>query len=292
VSAGDLRARLPGAAKTGIRRAALSASALWGERRTLPEFVIIGTQRGGTTSLYQYLVDHPDVSGALLTKEVHYFDTNFGRGVGWYRAFFPTRAARERHRRRTGNALVCGEASPYYLFHPLVPERAHALLPDARLIVMLRDPVERAFSHHRHEVELGYEQLSFEEALDREPERLAGEVERMRADPGYVSFEHQHHSYAARGHYAAQLEAWMRLYERDQLCVVISEEFFADPGPVLRRVQEFVGVGPGGLDHYPTWNATRASRSDPAISERLREEFRADDHRLAELLGRELPWIG
>src|SRR5262249_27856015 len=152
------------------------------------DFVIIGTQRGGTTSLYRYLIDHPDVAGAMLTKEVHYFDTNLRRGPGWYRAFFPTKAARDRHRRRTGRELVAGEASPYYLFHPLVPDRAHELLPDAKLVVMLRDPVERAFSHHGHEVELGYEQLGFAEALDREPERLAGELERMRADPAYVSF--------------------------------------------------------------------------------------------------------
>src|SRR6266508_3758960 len=165
--------------------------------RMLPGFLVIGTKRGGSTSLYEYLIRHPDVAGCLLTKGSNYFDVNFGRGWSWFRAAFPLAG---------GRRTIAGEASPYYMFHPLAPQRIAAALPEVRLIAVLRDPVERAWSHYRYERHRGYEDLPFEEALRREPERLAGEAERMVAEPGYSSFAHRHLAYLARGRYAEQLE--------------------------------------------------------------------------------------
>src|SRR5207248_7427804 len=138
--------------------------------RLLPDFLIIGTQRGGTTSLYRYLKAHPCI-GATSNKDLHFFDRRFHKGLSWYRSHFPTKlekAYAEQLRRLT---LVTGEASPSYLFHPHAPKRVAQVLPHVKLIVLLRNPVSRAYSQYHHAVELGFETLSFAEAIEAEEER-------------------------------------------------------------------------------------------------------------------------
>src|SRR5919201_3141433 len=149
--------------------------------RPLPDFLIIGAQKAGTTALYAYLRWHPGITGPSW-KEVSFFDRYYARGEAWYRGNMPSRPRQWLAERRNGRPPLVGEASPSYLFHPLAPERVANLLPRARLIAVLRNPVDRAFSHYQHELSLGREHLSFEEALDREDERLRGEVERMKQD--------------------------------------------------------------------------------------------------------------
>lgn len=275
-----------GRAKAALR----SGITVVGGARALPGFLIVGAQRGGTTSLYAYLRRHPDVAGALLEKEVHFFDLHFDRGEGWYRRFFPTEAACARHRRRRGRQLLVGEASPYYLFHPLVPERVARALPGARLIAMLRDPVERAYSQWRHEVELGHETLPFEEAVAREPERTAGEAERLASDPTHVSFAHQHFTYVARGEYTDQLQRWFGRFPPEQMLVIGSEEFFDDPSRELGRAHAFLRLEPHELPRYDTFNATATRGLDPSLRERLAAHFRPHNERLFELLGRRFDW--
>ena len=258
--------------------------------RPLPDYLIIGGQRCGTTALHDYLARHPGI-GEARVKEVHFFDLQFDRGARWYRGHFPNDARRALVRRRHGVKMRCGEATPYYVFHPLVPGRAHRMLPRARIIAVLRDPVSRALSHYHHEVALGAEPLSFEEALAREEERLAGEEERILADPTYTSFAHQHHSYGARGHYIDQLERWAALYGREQMLVLQSERFFSDTVAVVNRIIEFIGLPvvdtgavyrrPGGRTYDQMQAQTRAM---------LRERFAEPNHRLEAFLGEPLGW--
>ncbi len=141
--------------------------------RLLPDYLIIGAQRAGTTSLHRYLIQHPGVRTTLRTKGVHFFDTGYGRGMSWYASRFPTRLTAWYVARRHGVELRTGEASPYYLFHPHVPGRVAEHLPQVKLIALLRDPVGRAYSHYQHEVARGFETLSFEEAIEAEAARLA-----------------------------------------------------------------------------------------------------------------------
>lgn len=259
--------------------------------RMLPDFIVIGTQRGGTTSLYRYLAAHPGVAPTLVSKGVHYFDVQNDRSGAWYRGHFPPTAYRAWRLRVARQPLITGEASPYYLFHPAVPERVAAMLPDVKLIAMLRDPVKRAFSHYHHEFEGGFETLpTFEEAIGAEPDRLEGEAERLLADPGYVSFAHQHHSYLARGHYAEQLEAWFAHIPRERFLIFTSEEFYRDTATVYGTVQDFLGLPHHPLAEFKTYNAHSYAPMDPATNARLREHFREPDRALCELLGRDLGW--
>jgi hypothetical protein len=210
---------------------------------------------------------------------VSFFDRHYARGERWYRAHLPMR--------RGG---VVGEASPSYLFHPLAPERVARVLPDARLIALLRNPVERAFSHYQHEVALGREQLTFEDALEREDERMAGELERMLRDPTYFSHAWWNYTYAARGRYAEQLERWFAAFPRERLLVLLTDELAADTAGTYRRALDFLDVDERGLDSYPRIFEREYGEMDPGTRARLEHEFAEPNRRLADLLGRELPW--
>jgi hypothetical protein len=256
----------------------------------MPEFLIVGAQRSGTTSLYRYLSRHPAVVPVLFGKGVHYFDTDFARGPAWYRSHFPTTAHRARVARRVGVRPVSGEGSPYYLFHPLVPERVAAAIPDVQIVVVLRDPVARAYSQYNHERARGFERLPFEDAIAAEGERLAGEDERIRRDPVYRSFSHQHHSYVARGMYVKQLERWRAVLDRERILVLLSEDLFSDPDAAYRRTLAFLGVPDRSLPSYERANSRSYPAMPDGIQAALRSIFAEPNRRLAAWLGRSLPW--
>lgn len=258
--------------------------------RMEPDFLIVGAQRCGTTSLYKTLTQHPAVLPAGLHKGVHYFDTDYERGPAWYRSHFPTRLAAKRSERRTGSWPITGEASPYYMFHPMVSERIARDLPQARLIVLLRDPVERAYSAYTHERARGFEALSFEDALAAEPERLAGEEDRLRADPGYVSRSHQHNAYLARGRYVEQLERLESAVGRERLCVIDSDELFSDFTKRLPEVLEHLKLDPWLPESFEQRNARPRTKLEPEVRRRLEDHFAPYDERLASWWGREPGW--
>ncbi len=260
-----------------------------GPLRVLPDYVIIGAQKCGTSSLYRYLNEHPSVAPAA-GKEVHYFDWHFHRGPGWYRAHFPTALYREVFRVRTGQRLVTGEASPYYMFHPHVPKRIATLLPRVKLIALLRDPVERTVSAYHHQVRSGSEPLTLEEALDREQARLKPELDRIATDESYRSLVHRRFSYATRGIYADQLDAWFRVFPREQMLILRSEDFFDDPAGILVQTQDFLGLPRWAPAAFRRFNIGDYADVAPAMRARLTEYFAPHNRRLYELLGRDLGW--
>jgi hypothetical protein len=281
--------RVPPPAKDAARRAWSGWARLTSSGRLLPDYLMIGTQRGGTTSLYKYLVRHPAHAHAL-TKEVRFFDLQYARGLAWYRSCFPSAAYRAYLKRTKGLHLVVGEASPDYLFHPSVPDRVALHLPEARFVLLLRDPTERAYSHYWHQVSRGHETLTFEDAIEREPSRLDGELRRLQDDPSATSYEYHHHSYLARGRYAEQLERWFRRFGRERFLIELSEDFFTEPDAVAQRVQSFLGLAPRDLGPYEVFNRFRSGSMDPTTGDRLRAYFAPWNARLAELLGRDPGW--
>lgn len=245
----------------------------------MPHFFIIGAQRGGTRSLYEYLSGHPDIQPAN-TDEIHYFSLFFDRGRRWFQSQFPA----------LGPGQITGEASPYYLFHPLAPERLHAVAPEAKLIVLLRNPVDRAFSHHQLELRQGNEPLSFEDAIAAESSRLSEEVERIRDDDTYASFAHQHYSYLARGRYVEQLRRWLSLFPRDQVLVLKSEDFYRDPATGYQQVTDFLGLAPHPLANARIYNRSPRESIPPAVRQRLDEYFAPHNAALSDLVGVEMTW--
>jgi hypothetical protein len=285
-----LRSVLPKPVKQGIKRGVAGAARPTHRFRLLPDVLIIGAKRAGTTSMFRYLMEHPAFSAPMLGKGVHYYDWYFDKGFDWYQGHFPTRLYGEYVRRRTGTRLVVGEGSPYYLFHPHAPHRIAESLPNAKLIVMLRDPVARAYSHHQYEVAWGHEDLPFEEAIEREPERLEGEFQRLLDEPLYNSFPHLHHSYLARGRYEEQLRVWLSLFPREQMLILESEKFYEDPQQVFDQALAFVGLPAFTLTSREQHNACRYPDLDDDVRRRLEEYYAEPNERLSELLGIEFGW--
>lgn len=257
--------------------------------RLLPDFIIIGGKKCGTSSLYNYLVEHPDIVPAFR-KEVHFFDNGASkRRALLYRAYFPTFLHKRRVRRGRGVDLITGEATPYYLFHPLAPARVREVVPHVKLIAMLRNPVDRAYSHYHHEFRRGLEELSFEDAIEHEMERLKGEQERL-LHGGHYSASHRRYSYLSRGVYVDQLQNWRRFFPEEQLLVLKSEDLFADPSAILGQTLDFLGLPPLEREGYSKDNKGSYLQMDPAIRRQLADYFEPHNERLYEYLGRDFGW--
>jgi hypothetical protein len=285
---GSIKAR-PGLQELA-RATARATGRVTASARMTPSFLIVGAQRCGTTSMYKTLAQHPLVLPAVLHKGAHYFDTGYGHGAAWYRGHFPLLASARRAAPSPDRLPVTGESSPYYMFHPLAGQRIFADLPGVKLLVLLRDPVERAYSAHTHETARGFETEPFEKALELEPVRLAGEEAKLIADPAYQSHSHQHHAYVTRGRYAEQLQRLEGIFGRDRLHVVDSQRFFTDPEPVFAEVVDFLGLGAADGIVFEKHNARPRSPMPESLRRRLEDELADSDAELARWLGVPPSW--
>jgi hypothetical protein len=278
------------AVKRAVQAVTVTAGRLTAPWRMTPAFLVIGGQRCGTTSMYRTLSQHPAVLKAVRHKGVHFFDTDYDKGMAWYKAHFPLERTAAQVERRLGVRPQTFESSPYYMFHPLAAERIERDLPGVKVIVLLRDPVERAYSAHAHELARGYETEDFETALALEAGRLEGEAERLIAEPTYRSHSHQHHGYLQRGRYVDHLERLEKVFGRDRIHVVDSHRFFTDPEPVYDDVLEFLGLPEAGYPRFEQHNARPRSPMAPELRERLEEHFAPYDERLVSWLGHPVSW--
>nr|WP_221376753.1 sulfotransferase domain-containing protein [Actinoplanes polyasparticus] len=288
----DVR-NLPAPMKRVVHLGSRSYGRLTAPGRMTPAFLICGGQRCGTTSLYRALAGHPVVLKAVLHKGVHYFDTNYHRGMAWYKGHFPLLRSAEKVGERYGVTPQTFESSPYYMYHPQAAARIARDLPQAKLLVLVRDPVERAYSQHHHEVARGFEtERDFSSALALEPARLHKQEEKLAEDPEFYSFSHQHHAYRARGEYARYLGVMAQHVGRERIHVVESERFFSDPEPVYDEVCEFLGL-PSYLERpaFERHNARpRQSDMNPDLRRELTDYYLPHDEALSRWLGRMPVW--
>lgn len=229
----------------------------------LPHFLGLGAQKAGTTTLHHWLATHPQVFVPPV-KELHFFSLHHALGTSWYASHF-------------GAALpgqLLGEITPYYLFHPMVPQRIAALLPHVRCIALLRDPVERALSHYFHARRLGFETLPLREALDAEPHRLAGSVQRLFNSDGR-DVAHQELSYLSRSRYDEQLQRYDPWHRDGRLLLLRSEDLFLDSAGTWQRIQEFLRLSPIPLQALPAANAGagEASGVEPELRLKLKQSL-------------------
>jgi hypothetical protein len=246
-----------------------------------PNFVIVGTQRGGTTSLYAYLSSHPQVAPAAM-KETHFLTDRFTRGLDWYLGLFPATLP---------PGVITGEATPYALFHPLAAQRLRTVAPDSKVIVLLRNPIERAYSQYAMERARGDERLDFADALGAEPTRLSGEEDRLIADPTYISRAHKHYSYVARGEYLPQVRRWREALPSEHLLTLRSEDLYERPAETFTRVTSFLGIDSEVDVPFTAHNRSGAPPMDPALRWRLAEHFAPHNLQLAAHLDWEPGWL-
>lgn len=285
-----LKQRAPQRLKVLGRRMSVSTGRRTSGLRMLPSFVLAGGQRCGTTSLFRALLDHPGVLQPVHHKGVNYFDVHYDQGADWYRGHFPLRGMAAVRTRNAPGAPVTFDASGYYLYHPHAAGRLAADLPGVQVVVLLRDPVERAFSAYRHELARGFETESFDRALELEDERVQPELERMLTDPLYQSSSHRHHSYRRRGQYAEQLQRFVDVLGWDRLLVLDSERFFRDPAAEYRRLTDFLHLSRHTPERFERWNARPGSGMSQPARDRLLAAYAPHDEALAALLGHRPSW--
>jgi Sulfotransferase domain len=267
--------------------------------RLLPDFLIIGGERCGTSSLYYYLTEQPSIISAS-TKETHFFDENFAKGIDWYRAQFPFVLQKQYTKKVLKQDFLTGEGTPYYMLYPHAPRRTFELVPQVKLIALLRNPVDRAYSKYWIEKMGEFDTWSFEDAIKGEQERIAGELEKMLNDVNYYSYSYRHFSYLTRGIYYDQLQNWMQYYPKEQLLILRSEDLYSDPAGVLKQTLEFLGVPYGDLNkefknyRRPSKKGYRNKvvppKLDPKMREYLIEYFRPHNARLYKYLGVDFGW--
>ena len=250
-----------------------------------PQFIIVGAQKAGTTSLYGMLTTHARIHPAR-TKEVRFFDEYYHHGPRWYLSHFPPAWT-------IPQATITGEATPYYLSDPRVPARIRAMLPDAKIVAILRDPVDRAISHYFQVRRRGREPLPIAEAMRAEAGRLAREISRMGEDERYLSRPFRRWGYQATGRYAEQLDRYLALFPREQVLIIRSEDFFARPQEQANRLFEFLGVAtidvPAGSVRLNQGGYT-AQEVPPEVYADLARAFQPHNERLYELLGNDWAW--
>jgi hypothetical protein len=196
----------------------------------LPKFICIGVQKGGTTTLHNLLRHHPEISMSSR-KELQYFTFNYHLGTDWYLSQWPN----------DNTVKLRGETTPYYIFHPYAAQRMKELIPEIKILILLRDPVERTISHYHHAVRLGFETLSFYDALEIEAQRLAGAEETL-LDPSSQHKCHQENSYLSRSRYERQIPAWLNLFPSNQVLILRSEELFSNPYRLWSKVSRHLDI--------------------------------------------------
>jgi len=257
--------------------------------RMLPDFLIIGAQKCGTTSLYSHLVQHPCV-GTAFEKEVRYFNNHFEKGVDWYKAHFPTNRHQDRVTRRNGSRFLTGEGEPSYLPNPVVPERVLDLVPDVRLIVMLRNPVERAYSHYQHRFTRNREQRSFEEVCATDKETLKDGWDNLPTGD-YIRLGHSHYSYLPLGFYYEQLRKWLAVFPRDRFLIIKAEDFFTETQAAYDDVLSFLDLPENRLEERKRHNVgkyTEPMAEEPRQD--LADYFHPHNQRLYDFLDRDFGW--
>ena len=259
-------------------------SRLTAKKRTTPDFIIAGTPRGGTTSLFQYLSLHPNIFPPLR-KEVKYFDSFYFLGKIWYQAHFPYK------RKIRENKGITGEATPNYLMHPVAMKRIASEIPDIKIILLLRNPIDRAYSHYKLTVKSGEEPLSFEEALAAEPDRLRGESEKIAKDLYYSQGNWIKYSYLSRGHYIEQVPQVFELFNKSQILILRSEDFYSNTNEIYQQVLQFLGVKTWRPEKFQIFKpSTTKSRMSKETRKMLVDHFEPYNHRLYEYLNRDFEW--
>ncbi|MCT7958959.1 tetratricopeptide repeat-containing sulfotransferase family protein [Laspinema palackyanum] len=243
-----------------------------------PNFLIVGIGKGGTSSLYYYLTQNPRILPALI-KEIRFFDENFEKGLDWYLSHFPPIP-------KTSTFLT-GEATPWYFVTGDVEKKIASIFPEIKLILVLRNPLFRSFSHFQMDFKNGREKRSFTEAITSEIEAIRNLADPSQADFNYWQSEK---GYLLFSLYVYFLEKWMAVFPREQFLILQSEDFYANPAATLTQVFEFLDVPDYALPEYPNYNPGAYNPIDDNLRQRLADFFRPHNQKLEEYLGMTFNW--
>lgn len=269
----------------------LKYCSMTGFLHVLPNFYIIGVVKGGTTSLYNYLIEHPSIQPSV-GKEIDYFGEYYSRGINWYRCAFPFKSHKFFVTKILKKKFLTGEATPRYFEHPGVPEKIKKVTPNAKFILLLRNPIDRAYSHYNMNVTRGDETLSFSDAIDMEQERTSKGFKKMLNDENYFTWNYYLHAYLNHGIYIEKLKHWMDIFPRANFFILKSEDFSNDIPKYYNKVLNFLGLSSLNLKHYKMYKKRHYDepKMDPELRKNLGEFFKPHNEQLYKFLGVDFGW--
>ncbi len=246
--------------------------------RLKPSYIIIGVQKGGTTSLFDYLSQHKQVKNPKV-KEIYFFGSSFIHSLKWYFSHFPF-----------GKNKITGEATPDYLGDELAPFRLHMHLPKAKLIVLLREPASRAFSHYKMEVNRGREGLDFDKAFFAEDARLEHLEKLVYHKPEEYRFANSRLTYKRHGLYYEQLQRWFSYFPKEQFLIIDSEEFFNETEKSFRKVEKFIGLDTDNTVTFDISNKGNYTVNHSQDLSSIKEFYKPHNEKLFSLIGKRFDW--
>jgi len=269
----QLRLALNGRIPPCAKEAYLKLRQMDAGARALPDFLVLGAQKAGTTSLFNYLCLHPKIVGSV-PKEIFYFCSHLEKNERWYRRHFPRQSVVGKR------AAICGEATPISLYIPHAAERVAALVPQAKLIVILREPAARAVSHYYHRFRNGRDSRPIDEVFSLE--QIA------KWEDGTLSeFDRKYFEWSD---YATGLKHWLFQYPREQLLVLEAERMFTDPQATVDQVCAFLTIEPFTLPTTQAFNAGTSKAVKPKAFKELKDAFSRQNSELRDL-GFEMSWM-
>lgn len=246
-----------------------------------PDFLIIGAQKAGTTSLYKYIEKYSENFVPPINKELYFFTRKYNNGFNWYKALFKNK-----------KNMKTGEGTPNYLFYHKAPERIVQHLPKVKLVVLLRNPIDRAYSQYRFQNDTDrlniYNPLSFEEAIKEDIYRYNNNIYTKNDEFDYI---YKYFSYISRGIYYDQLIKWFRFFPRDQILIIKSEDFFKNTENILEKVFEFIGLEFNNKQlNFKQYNKNSYNELDKKIHQYLEEFYKPHNAKLYKLLNKDFEW--
>ena len=269
----------------------LKYCSLTGSFHTLPDFLIIGFVKCGTTSMYQYLMKHPDINRSS-GKEIDYFDRFYSRGINWYKVKFPLKIKKFFIKNIVKKNFLTGEATPRYIEHPHALTRIKKTVPNAKFIILMRNPIDRAFSHYNMNMTNELEYLSFEDALKKEKKRIKGRYEKMQKIEDYYSWDYDIFGYLEHGIYVKYLKKWMDVFPKEQFLIIQTEEFKKNTSEVYSETLKFLNLPKHELDKYTFHKKLDYKKRvmKQETRKHLSEYFKPFNEELYEFLGVNYHW--
>ena len=257
--------------------------------RTLPDFIIIGSSKAGTWAIHNYLLQHPDID--YSARNIHFFEYAYSNKISWYKSHFPTKLYKSLVESIHKRKCLMSEHTSTYLHHPLIPQRVKDGIPDVKLIVSLRNPIDRAYSNYHMFVRIGTEKRTFEDAVFSEIKRIEIIKENDNFQIKNPNFSNCiEFNYLRHGTYVDKLENWLKFFRREQFCIVENKDLSKNPQQVLDKIFEFLNVPHFKLRQEERWNVGKYKKMKESTRKTLEDFFKPYNERLYKLLGQNFSW--
>tara|TARA_Y100001936_G_scaffold169582_1_gene165848 strand:+ start:14113 stop:15009 length:897 start_codon:yes stop_codon:yes gene_type:complete len=259
--------------------------------RLQPSFIIIGYPKCGTTSLYDYLIQHPNI-GSASRKELDFFNLAYKRGIQYYKSHFPTTFSKKSFENKFNSKFITGEATPLYISHPYALSRIRKHFPDIKLILLLRNPIDRAFSHYQHQRRGNLDKITkFEEVINLDKERH--KVINEKYENNEITHENQGlfmQGYIEMGKYINDIERLYDLFDKKQILILFTDELNHKRDYVLKTVFEFLGIPEINIPDTTHKNVGNYQDMDIKTRELLIKFYEPYNKKLEDFLDLKLDW--